>query len=69
MFIMTVELHLQEYSNVLNTWPFKPLSVIIDAPLPKALYTRYAQANAATKIQARQRGSIARKKSVAADST
>jgi len=69
MFIMTVELHLQDYDAVLNTWPFKPLSIIIDAAQPKALYTRYAQSKAATRIQARQRGSIARKKSVAPDST
>ena len=69
MFIMTVELHLQDYSEVLNTWPFKPLSVIIDAPLPKALYTRYAQGNAATKIQARQRGALARKQTAGTDST
>lgn len=62
MFIFTVELHLEAYCTMLETWPFQPLSVIIDAPLPKSLYTRYAQAYAATKIQAARRGSTARSK-------
>lgn len=62
MFIFTVELHLKQYKGVLETWPFQPLSIIIDAPLPKSLYTRYAVAHAATKIQAVHRGASARKK-------
>ena len=61
MFMITVELHLADYTTMLSTWPFKPLSIIIDAQMPKALYTRYAQAKAATRIQARHRGTMARK--------
>ena len=61
MFMLTVELHLQDYKAIMGTWPFTPLSVIIDAETPKALYTRYAQGKAATKIQARHRGVMVRK--------
>ena len=63
MLMITVELHLQDYKRLLGTWPFTPLSIIIDAEMPKSLYTRYAQAKAATKIQARHRGLMARKAS------